>query len=64
MEIDNKLKGLIEYEGKQYWIDMSDGGFPSVKTYENGKLRPTMTSEVDLIDLIQYGHVVSTEKPI
>ena len=62
--MDNNLKkALIEFEGKQYWVDMSDGGFPSVETFEDGKLRPTMVSEVNLADLLWKGHVISDKKP-
>jgi len=62
--MDNNLKkALIEYEGKQYWVDMSGGGFSSVKTFENGKLRPTLVKEVNLMDLLAKGHVISEEKP-
>lgn len=55
-------KALIEFEGKTYWLEMNND-FPSVKTLENGKLRPTLVKEVDLFDLMERGHVIGDKKP-
>jgi len=59
-----KKKAVIEYEGKTYWLDMTDG-FPTVKTMnDDGKsCHSTLKTEVDLFDLMEMGHVISNEEP-
>ena len=64
--MDTKLKSaLIEYDGKQYWVELAKDGFPeNVEVLENGKFRNATSEEVNIADLLWKGHVISNEKPV
>jgi hypothetical protein len=58
----NNTKGLIKYEDKTYWVDLTTPGKYEVRVQENGNWRPVTKTEVDFFDLLEKGEIVGTEK--
>lgn len=58
-----RKSSLIEYEGKKYWLDISSG-FPNLETMNpDGSFHDTLLKEVDVMSVIQWGHVIGDKKP-
>ena len=57
----NLIKALIEYEGKQYWVDLEN---KECRTLVNGKLVPTLAKDINFMDILAKGQVISKEKPV
>lgn len=58
-----RKKGLIEFEGDTYWLDISDLSKAEVEVLDNGKWRDVGKKEIDLFSLMETGKVIGDKKP-
>jgi hypothetical protein len=67
MKRDDSLKGLISFEGMLFWLDLSGlktgDGIVADVFEPDGTRRKATTRDVDLFELMQYGHMLSQELP-
>ena len=58
----NMKKALIEFESRTYWVDLISDK-KEVSVMEDNKLRPVLTTEIDLFALLETGKVIGDKKP-
>jgi len=52
--MSDNLKKFIQYEGKMYWVDLHNWNILVVNP--DGTYRQALTSEVNLMDMLNEGH--------
>lgn len=59
-----RTKGLIEFEGNTYWVDITDLSKSEVQVLDNGKWRPVGKTEVDFFSMLETGKVIGDTKSL